>query len=770
MVDQPISLGTDMTPLEVTDFSGGVTDYYLDCPSNKYKKADNLVLVTHGDSAKLFTRQGSKIYDATCYQIPAGNQRIGALKLFESRLLIQSKDEINYISSGWHTLQGPSSNNVFPSTASTSDTASMAVWNHHLLVTSSGFFKPQKIYPDASNVLNLRTAGLPDLASTPTVTAGGVGTGAYVYAYVYYYTYQVGTATFEDYGPVTIATVTSAAAPNISAITHSGIPALSNSTTDNYDTASANLKVKIYRTTDAGQTFFYVGSVNNGTTTFSDSVTDATLQANNILLYTEGGAVENDPPPLCKLVHVTGALAYYAHVKIGSEIKSNRLLQAVPGDIDAVPSDFFCDVDDEIVGLSSVKGSPILLCRRFPYRIDGQVDVTGAGEMVSQKLSEAAGCISSQSVVQTVEGVFWASLDGIYYTDGYNVIRLNEDYDKTWATWVASTSQQERIQGKYDTLKRRVCWTIQSDDGTDCDGIYVLDLNFGVRAKATFTTMSGTNDSFAPTALEFNATQMIRGDRRGYIFLHSDGVFSDPKVDTSTTPDVWETTYLAYDFVSPAYSFGTTFMRKFVPRVDVISQNETNLSLQINSINDDSSASLALKPVRFRGNMTWGDSDVLWGDADLDWNRAGIIDAERRFPGRALRCQYKQIELTNAYVAITNSDILGTADIDGTFKTTTLTNATSVDWPNVVVDYVIAFETDGYVKEFPISERTSADVLTFVDTANQATTASGLKWVIRGYPRGEVLNLISYTIHYAIFGKNKGLYMKSQTGEVGAGS
>jgi hypothetical protein len=668
----PPSLGINIQPLEVRDFSGGVTDYYLDCDPSKYKRGDNLVLITHGGSAKPFTRQGSTIYNSNCYQIPAGNQRIGALKYFDGNLLVQSKGKFYKPgASSWTTVQGPTGNDVFPSTATTSDVVSMAAWHKQLLVASSAYFKPQRIYNVAGSPVAV-TAGLPALASTPSVTAGAAGTGSYLYAFVYYSTYTVDTVVFEDFGAVTLAAVSSCAAPNTSAVTIGSIPVLANGVTDNYPTAT--MKVKIYRTIDAGQTFYYVKEVTNGTTSTTDNLSDAAIQTTGVLLYTESGVPENESPPPCKLVHVTGDRGYYADVKLGTETRSNRLLQSIPGDIDSVPSDFYVDIDDEIVGLSSVKGSPILLCRgRSVYRVDGSFDQLGLGGMVAQRISESANCISSQSVVQTVEGVFWAGQDGIYFTDGYNVIRLNEDYDKTWASWVGTATQQARIYGSYDSKKRRIWWTVQSEDGSDCDGCYVLDLNVPqpVRPKATFTTASGTNDSFAPTALEFVSGTMYRADTRGYLFAHSDTVYTDPKVDVAVAATSWETTLLRPDFISGAWSFGTTYMRKFVPRVNVIAQDDTNLSLQIVSINDDSAAGIDLKPIRFRGNMTWGDPDVLWEDSELDWNRGGIIDEERRFPSRALRCQYKQIQLTTAYVAIASSDILGTAVVDSLAKTVT---------------------------------------------------------------------------------------------------
>lgn len=772
MIQRPdIPVQTIQTqPWEVDDFRGGVTDYPIGAETTKSERMDNLVLVPHGEKAKPFTRQGSEIYDETYYQIPAGNQRIGTLKTFEDTLLVHSKEKLQYIASGWQTLTGPSGNQVFPSTATTSDVVSMATWNRHLLVTSSGFFRPQKVYPNASGTLTLRTAGLPALASSPVVTPGTAGSSYNtIYAFIYSYDYTVDTVNHQDLGPVTYVVVAAGAAPNASTFAITVIPALANGATHNYDTASSSLKVKIYRTTNAGATFYYVGSVNNGTTTFNDTVADTTLVSSGVLLYTEGGVLENDPPLPSKLVHVTGDIAYYAHVKDGTEVFSNRLMQAVPGDADSVPADNYTDVEGEIVGLSSVKGAPILLCKGGEvYRVDGVFDDFGRGGMFPQKISDATDCISSQSVVQTMEGVFWAGTDGIYFTDGYQVLRLNEDYDKTWADWVLSSEQRSRIQGKYDSKKRRIWWTIQETGEVDCNRCYILDLNWGIRPKATFTTASGTNDSFAPTALEFSGGEMVRGDRRGYLFLHQDGVYTDPKVDTLLTPPDWETTLLQYDYLSAGFNFGTSFERKFVPRMDITCENETNLSLQILSVNDNNPASYELKPIRSRGNMVWGDADIIWGDPDLLWNSQTLIDEWRRFPAGTLRCEYKQIQLTNAWVAIVSSDVLGTATVSVSGSTATLTDASTVDWPTTIVDYAIAFETDGYVREYEITGRTSADVITFSDPSGSAPNAAGVAWVVRGYPRGEILNLLAYTIHFSVFGKTQGTYRSSGSGEVGA--
>ena len=753
-------------PLEVDDFRGGATDYYLGGPVEKAKTVDNLHLVPFGEKAKLLTRQGSEIHDDDYPQIPAGNQRIGTLKVFENTLLVHSKEKLHYISSGWQTLQGPSSNDMFPS-GTTSEYLSMAVWNRHLLVASSGYHLPVKVYPDASNVLKLRTAGLPALATAPTCTPTA-GANTYIYAFVYYYTYQVGTLIYEDYGPVTQVLVGSAAEPSSGTMAVTVIHAISNGATGNYDTGSANLKVRIYRTSNAGTTFYYVGQVNNGTATFNDTTSDASIIAANIQLYTTGGVIENEPPPLCKLVHVEGDIAYYGNTKEGTEIHANRLMQAVPGDIDSCPADFYTDgFDGGIAGLSGFKGSPIVMCDNGSvYRVDGVFDLFGRGGMFPQKIADAADCISGQGVVKTMDGVFWAGSDGIWYTDGYSVVRLNEDYDQSWATFVESATQKARIQGKYDSKKRRIWWTIQDEGETDCTKCYVLYLDFGIRQNASFATMTGTNDSFAPTAIEFNAGVMYRGDRRGYLFRHEDLLYTDPKVDLDESPEDWETTLLQYTYTSCAFNVGG-MERMFIPRIDITCENETNLSLQITSINDDNAAGRDLKPIRSRSNLTWGDEDVLWGD-DIAWNSEGMINEWRRFPATALRCQYKQITLTNAFVAITSSDALGTATVDNGASTATLTDAATRDWLSTIVDYYIAFETDEYAKEYPITARTSDNVITFSDPAGSAPNAALVEWVIRGYPRGEVLNLIGYRLHVSVFGKTQNTFLKAQSGEVGA--
>jgi hypothetical protein len=480
--------------------------------------------------------------------------------------------------------------------------------------------------------------------------------------------------------------------------------------------------------------------------------------------------VENDPVPLAKLVHVTGDICYYAHIKDGTEILSNRVLQAIPGDPDSVPEDFFVDVQDEIVGLSSTRGLPVVLCKNSVYRIDGQIDELGRGGMAATKISDTATCVSSQSVVQTIEGVFWAGEDSYYYSDGYKVIKLCRDWADSYQVNVTTTAQKRRVQGKYDKRTRRIWWIVQTDAGgsSDCDACDILHLDWGIKEDAAFTTASGGEDNgdhFAPTAIEFVDGELIRGDVRAYLFIHSDDATTDPLVDTGVTPADWDTKVILWDFQSCAYNFGTTFVRKYTPNIIVTCGNESNLSLQITSNSDDGKKIEDLKPIRYRGNLVWGDSLSIWGEPTVIWGFSGLIENQRRFPSNSLRCSYRQILMSNANVVIFTSDSLGSVTVDNGAKTATLDSAT-IEFPPDLIGYKISFSSDGFDKEYDITART-ADTVTYLDAAGSSSSGSGITWEIRGTPKGEVFNLLSYAIAYNYIGQTQQFFTAGETGSVG---
>lgn len=736
-------------PFEISKFSGGITDNYVEGQAHRAKEMDNIFLT---NNEKPYSRYGSELLDISNPQVPNGMQRINSLIVFkEESLLVNSLRKVYDFTTGFTPLLGPSGNDVLSDGDALSNT-SFSFWNDQVLITNDAYSLPMKIYKDDLSVLQVRSAGLPELASDPNIVVGTVGSFRYLYAFAYYYEYKSGAKTFLDIGAVTQVQVLNSEEPSISANSINSIPVLTNSSGENYDTA--NIKVKIYRTVADGEVLYEIGEVANGVTTFNDSNSDVSIQT-NVPIYTTGGVLDNDSPPRCKYVHVTNSLGLYANTKVGSEIYNNRIIMSVYNDVDSTPVGNFIDVDDEITGISSVEHIPVVFCKKHIYRIDGFYSETGGGDPLHQRISDTAGCISNTSIVQTTYGTFFAGNDGFYWTDSFKVLKISDEFDIRYRSFIANN---KRIYGIFDEENSRVIWSIQKDIGSaDIDSCFALDLRFGVKRDSCFTTLSG-GESFSPTAMAMFNKELIRADRRGYLFRHSESILTDKKIEIGIDPTLWNDQTIIWDYESCAFNFGTTFMRKWITRVNAILQNETNLSLAIFSINDDGRRTSELAPIRFRGNVTWGDEDVVWGDASVIWNYDGFIDEYRRFPAKGLRCNYKQVRFTNAFVVTHNSDSYGAAAVNSSAKVATI----SGDWPTSAVDYKIFFANDNYTRGFDITN-VSSSTLTYADIEDYSITGSH-DWIIKGYPKGEVFNLITYVLHYSTMGKTQQGFRSSGSG------
>jgi hypothetical protein len=532
---------------------------------------------------------------------------------------------------------------------------------------------------------------------------------------------------------------------------------LLNTTETNFD--ESKMLIDIYRTTNNGTNYYFLTTVPYGTISYSDTTSDEDLTLREPL-YTNGGVVANDLPPKCRSIHIRNDIAYYGGI-LG---QSYRLLQAVPGDIDSVPETFYVDVDDEIVAVSSTKNNVIILCKEKVYRVDGIFDELGRGGMVVERISDTAGCIGVNTPVQALDGVMWLGKEAVYFTDGFRVIKLNQDYDKTYKSFTDFDSRNVKYQGKYDNKKNRVWWTVQDEDASDLNKCYVLDLNWGIRENSTFTTVTG--DSFAPSAIEFINGNMVRCDVNGYVLYHQDTLFTDPKIGSAASVLDWRDEVIVYNLETSSYNFGTSAVRKYVTQANVTCESTTNLSLRIVSNNDDDRIVADLLPIRSRGKILWGEPDVYWGDYTLDWNKQGLIHEKRLMPAKSLRCNYKSLKFTNAHVAIVSSDIIGNASVNATLKQATL-NISNSKWLTKSVGYFIAFEDD-FTKEYEITGLSGDEkIITYSDPLGTSLNGSNKQWVIRGRPLGEVLNLLNLSLIYDIAGPSQGAYKVSNSGEAG---
>lgn len=752
-----------MAKFRIDDYSGGLTDFIFSGNPSEYEAAENLLITKERG---LITRNGSQFYDDNNPRIPAGNQRVGHLRRFEEELLIQSSTKVY---KDFANLTGPGGSDVFLS-GSVSNYVDFAEWNGHLISVSDSFAKPSKIYKDDNGDFQVRTAGLEELASDPTITPDANDGDNYLYRFIYFYEYNVKGIDYNDLGPYRQVEVLNAS--DFSGAGHyhtiSNIPALLG---DNYD--FSNIKVKIYRTISNGTTFYEVGetSYTSGPNmdNFVDQVDDTTL-INNALMYTEGGVVENDQCPPAKFVTMANNIVWYANVQENGVNRFNRVRQSIQLDPDSCPVTFFVDLDSEIKGIGTVKNYPIVFCESGSvYRLEGFFDFLGRGNIVPRKISDRAGCLSNNSIVETEDGLYWAGKDGFYGTDGFEVRRAAETEEgnfklrDTYAALTNTDAKKARIYGCYDRENRRIYWSMSGS--SDNEDILIYDQTFD-----GFTSMM--QDEAIPSALVFDDDGLIRADGRGYVFHHLDTNFTDKNIEISVAPSNWYETAIIYRFKHIAFDYGEPELTKWVNKVNVVAQNLSNLDLQVNSYDDGSVVAVALKEIEYKDVMTWLDVGWIWRDSEAVWREKLEIQRTRRMKKSAngvrgsIRNRYKQIELTNAYTIVDWSDNNSVATVDATAKTITLDN-TTYSFPNNSEGYAITLASDNYATEYEVSAvnldaNGVATSLTLLDPNNTLSNLSGEAWQLNGYAKNQRLHLDSVTHNFQYLpDKDKGGYYRN---------
>lgn len=553
----------------------------------------------------------------------------------------------------------------------------------------------------------------------------------------------------------------------------SNLPALANNALTNYDVTSITLE--IFRTQDGGNTYYLLDSVVNGVSTFTDDVSDTERTADSAILsdrdplYTTGGEVAHDQVPPSRFMHVFLDTAYFGYITDAGQVFSDRILQSIPGALDAVPADFSYDLGDELMGITSTRANVVALCRHSLHRLQGGYTNLGQGALTAERIQGEMGCISSKSIVQTEIGIFFAGTDGFYYTDGFQLIKISIDLNKTYAAFTKTEAQASRIHGTYDRRTRRIWWSVQTESSaSDCDATWVYYLDYGVKPAGVFTGPVKNGTHWAPSAIAFLGDEMIRGDRRGLLFRHNEKWKSDPKIPSDSSLfdnlDQWGKVHVPYLYRSCALDFGTIAKGNYVTGVNFLGANKGNAAIQFASIADNNNFAASKKDfgaIRHRGNLVWGDPRTVWGDEDVEWKTDGQLDYRRKAPSGNLRAQLKQIEIRPALIGVYKYEEYpegAYASVDvSELKATIMqpTGYTDVRWPQDCVGMVIAFQIDEYVTEYPITQW-FYDEITFTDADGVLTDLDDLEnqeWVIRGYMKEAGFHMLGYSIDVAVMGE-----------------
>lgn len=563
----------------------------------------------------------------------------------------------------------------------------------------------------------------------------------------------------------------------------SGLPSLANTAETNYDLA--NVKLEIYRTTSGGTTYLLNNLLSNGAvTSYVDTANDSVQvgsfgpQSTQQQMYTTGGFIGSDPPPKCKFTHSLSGTTYYGAIYDAGQFFPQRVRQSVQSAPEWAPATFTDDLDDDITALTSAKDNVIVGCKNSIYRLAGGFTPQGQGAITHERIADSTGFVNQKSAVRTEIGVFFAGTDGFYYTDGYQIIKISLEIDKVYQTFVQTDAQRRAIYGAYDKTTRRVWWSLRtSPNDTDNSLFYIFYLNYGVKPSGVFTTAS--NFPYLRFGCSvFQQGVMYAGHELGYVFMTDQNQKQDYVVDTNENPSIWGRVGIPYNYTSCAIDTGTVAKRKWFTRVHLVGGNVGNAAVQIEVIRDmnsDGKGLSTMAPINYTDNEVWGNPLCVWGDTTRIWNNTGKMDLWRRFPATSLRGDYVQIQMTPAKVAVYASSVnypfganVSVNPGGPIAQLLTPSGYSALKFSPDCVGYVVAFQNDGYVKEYPITAQTDT-VLTYSDPSGTSVASSGMGWVIRGFKKEQRFEINSYVINYMLLGEKTQSY-PGKTSDAGPGN
>lgn len=229
------------------------------------------------------------------------------------------------------------------------------------------------------------TLGVPAPASAPTISTFTPGTGATAETRTYVITYV---SAYGEEGPPSLASALATVDPTAAV----GLTGLATGPTGSYNIATK----RIYRSSTVGASaqFQFVAEIPAATATYNDTKSQADL--GEVLPSTEWY-----PPPS----GLKGLKALPNGAAIGFVDNTAHLSE--PNLPHAWPHQY--PIDERIVGIGVFRQSAVLLTNGKPYLMSG----ADPAAMSVERLELPQACVSKRSIVETGDGVLYASPDGI---------------------------------------------------------------------------------------------------------------------------------------------------------------------------------------------------------------------------------------------------------------------------------------------------------------------------------------------------------------------
>jgi hypothetical protein len=276
-------------------------------------------------------------------------------------------------------------------------------------------------YPGGSYLL-----GVPAPDTAPTITASSAPTSTQNESRTYVYTYV---SAYEEEGPPSAASAIVALDPT-AAVTVS-LPSTGPGGAYNIT------KKRIYRSSATGTSaaFQFVAEVAVAVTSYTDNVTQALL----------GEPIPTDnwfPPPTglkgLKLMANGAAIGF----------KDNTAYLSEPNLPHAWPHLY--PIDEPIVGIGVFRQSAVLLTNSYPVVLSG----ADPQAMSKEKMELPQACVSKRSIVDTGDGVVYASPDGLVSISTSGVKLLTADFltREQWQAYNPSSISAYVHENRYHML------------------------------------------------------------------------------------------------------------------------------------------------------------------------------------------------------------------------------------------------------------------------------------------------------------------------------
>jgi hypothetical protein len=178
--------------------------------------------------------------------------------------------------------------------------------------------------------------------------------------------------------------------------------------------------VHVYRTEANGQNFFRCTPaqgapiVPNGTTTFVDLLDDASILTREDI-YTDGGVLDNNHPPSCRIIKATEDRYWLAGLWDREQAQSSKF--SVPGEPPQFSDSpaFRVAVPDELTGIAFQDGITIFFTAQGIYAVQGGgPSDQGQGAWDTPRcITRSTGCVNDLSILETSAGIFFQSARGL---------------------------------------------------------------------------------------------------------------------------------------------------------------------------------------------------------------------------------------------------------------------------------------------------------------------------------------------------------------------